>query len=237
MGCRALLQGIFPTQGSNLHLFHLLPWQAGPWPLAPPGKPQIYIYPLSFEPLSHLIPNAFPTSIEIMVGGEDLLYSTNINSYEVFTTSQALLQQQQQTIPMLWWSLSLQAWLPCLAVLSHPTTLEPFPYPLFPMSSSDQTRLRPWCLFIPTSEPSSHQLALVFHLANSSKPSSIIPPLKRLPCYCPLLHLAGLLEFEPHIGKTCILECLVKAYRTFHKGPQCVPRNEAKQDQFSFAGG
>ena len=105
------------------------------------------------------------------------------------------------------------------------------------MSSSDQTRLRPWCSFIPTSEPSSHQLALVFHLANSSKPSSTIPPLKRLPCYCPLLHLAALLEFEPHKGKTCILECLVKAYRTFHKGPQCVPRNEAKQDQFSFAGG
>ena len=23
VGCRVLLQGIFPTQGSNLHLFHL----------------------------------------------------------------------------------------------------------------------------------------------------------------------------------------------------------------------
>ena len=70
VGCRALLQGIFPTQGSNLHLLHLLHWQAGPLPLAPPGKPQIYIYPLPFEPPSHLIPNAFPTSIEMMVGGE-----------------------------------------------------------------------------------------------------------------------------------------------------------------------
>ena len=38
-GCHALLQGIFPTQGSNPHLLHLLHWQAGSLPLAPPGKP------------------------------------------------------------------------------------------------------------------------------------------------------------------------------------------------------
>ena len=37
--CRhALLQGIFPTQGSNPRFFHLLHWQVGPLPLAPPGK-------------------------------------------------------------------------------------------------------------------------------------------------------------------------------------------------------
>ena len=35
----ALLQGIFPTQGSNPHLLCLLPWQAGSLSLAPPGKP------------------------------------------------------------------------------------------------------------------------------------------------------------------------------------------------------
>ena len=29
VGCPALLQGIFPTQGSNSHLLRLLPWQAG----------------------------------------------------------------------------------------------------------------------------------------------------------------------------------------------------------------
>ena len=34
-----LLQGTFPTQGSNPHLFCLLHWQAGSLPLAPPGKP------------------------------------------------------------------------------------------------------------------------------------------------------------------------------------------------------
>ena len=40
------LQGIFPTQGSNPHLLHLLHWQAGPLPLAPPGKLHIQIYVL-----------------------------------------------------------------------------------------------------------------------------------------------------------------------------------------------
>ena len=33
VGCRALLQGIFLTQGSNLHLLHLLHWQADSLPL------------------------------------------------------------------------------------------------------------------------------------------------------------------------------------------------------------
>ena len=39
VGCQALLQGIFPTQGSNLQLLCLLHWQVGSLPLAPPGKP------------------------------------------------------------------------------------------------------------------------------------------------------------------------------------------------------
>ena len=34
--CHILLQGIFQTQGSNMHLLN---WQAGSLPLAPPGKP------------------------------------------------------------------------------------------------------------------------------------------------------------------------------------------------------
>ena len=38
-GCYALLQGIFLTQGSKLHLLHLLLWESGFLPLAPPGKP------------------------------------------------------------------------------------------------------------------------------------------------------------------------------------------------------
>ena len=39
-GCHALLQEIFQTQGSNLHLLCLLHWQVGYLPPAPPGKPQ-----------------------------------------------------------------------------------------------------------------------------------------------------------------------------------------------------
>ena len=35
VGCYALLQGIFPTQGSNLHLLH---WQGGSLPLGVPIK-------------------------------------------------------------------------------------------------------------------------------------------------------------------------------------------------------
>ena len=38
VGCHALLQGIFPTQGSNLCLLGLLHWQVGSLPLAPPGN-------------------------------------------------------------------------------------------------------------------------------------------------------------------------------------------------------
>ena len=36
-----LLQRIFPTQGSNPHLLHLLRWQEGSLLLAPPGKPLV----------------------------------------------------------------------------------------------------------------------------------------------------------------------------------------------------
>ena len=43
VGCYALLQGIFLTQGSNLCLLCLLHWQVGSLPLAPPGKPQTLV--------------------------------------------------------------------------------------------------------------------------------------------------------------------------------------------------
>ena len=38
VGCHFLLQEIFPTQGLNLCLLHLLHWQAGSLPLALHGK-------------------------------------------------------------------------------------------------------------------------------------------------------------------------------------------------------
>ena len=43
VGCHALLQGIFQTQGSNQCLLGLLHWQAGSLPLVPAGKPNLSI--------------------------------------------------------------------------------------------------------------------------------------------------------------------------------------------------
>ena len=41
VGCHALLQGIFPTQGLNPYHLCLLHWQVGSLPTEPPGKPMI----------------------------------------------------------------------------------------------------------------------------------------------------------------------------------------------------
>ena len=37
VGCHAFLQGVFLTQGSNLHLLGLLYWKVGSLPLVAPG--------------------------------------------------------------------------------------------------------------------------------------------------------------------------------------------------------
>ena len=39
VGCHFRLQGIFPTQGTNLNLLGLLHWQAGSSPLSHTGSP------------------------------------------------------------------------------------------------------------------------------------------------------------------------------------------------------
>ena len=41
VACHALLQGIFPTWGSNMQLLHIMHYQVGSLPLAPPGNPQV----------------------------------------------------------------------------------------------------------------------------------------------------------------------------------------------------
>ena len=51
VGCYALLQGIFPTQGLNLCLLCLMHCQEGSLPLVLPGK-STYTYFLSFHPLT-----------------------------------------------------------------------------------------------------------------------------------------------------------------------------------------
>ena len=48
VGCQALLQEIFPTQGSNPHLLCLLHWQLGSLPLTPPEKPKPFLITHNF---------------------------------------------------------------------------------------------------------------------------------------------------------------------------------------------
>ena len=57
VGCHALLQGIFPTQGSNPCLLCLLHWQAGSLPLGPPVNPYFSLmFPnLPFLPVREMI--------------------------------------------------------------------------------------------------------------------------------------------------------------------------------------
>ena len=45
VGCHFLLQGIFPIQGSNPCLRHLLHWQADSYTTDPAGEPWMYIPP------------------------------------------------------------------------------------------------------------------------------------------------------------------------------------------------
>ena len=54
VGCHALLQEIFPTQGLNPRLLHLLCWQLGSLPLPPPAKPVKLIYKPSWPALDFL---------------------------------------------------------------------------------------------------------------------------------------------------------------------------------------
>ena len=55
MGCHFLLQGIFPTQGSNLSLLGLLHWQVGSLPLSHLGSPTGMLMSLNVgEPLDPL---------------------------------------------------------------------------------------------------------------------------------------------------------------------------------------
>ena len=66
VGCHALLQGIFPTQGLNLHLSCLLHWQAGSLPLVPPGNynvhPQIHQGHLKMQYAELIVGTVYPIS-------------------------------------------------------------------------------------------------------------------------------------------------------------------------------
>ena len=65
VGGHALLQGIFPTQGSNLPLLCLLHWQAGSLPLAPPMEMQWNQSLQSFVKQCHLAPKISAVGVQV----------------------------------------------------------------------------------------------------------------------------------------------------------------------------
>ena len=66
-GCHALLQGIFLTQGSNLHLLCLLHWETGSLPLVPPGKPTLSVW-VEIKPLWDKSPRTLRVSTSRFLG-------------------------------------------------------------------------------------------------------------------------------------------------------------------------
>ena len=67
VGCYPLLQGIFPTQGSNPLFLCLLHWQAGTSPQAPPGKPNIALELILFIVLGLVSLETHPPVLEIFI--------------------------------------------------------------------------------------------------------------------------------------------------------------------------
>ena len=65
--CHALLQGIFLTQGSNLHLLCLLHWETGSLPLVPPGKPTLSVW-VEIKPLWDKSPRTLRVSTSRFLG-------------------------------------------------------------------------------------------------------------------------------------------------------------------------
>ena len=74
VGCHALLQGIFPTQGSNSYLLCLLHWQAGCFLLVPCGKPWAAAH--GVEKRQTRLSNQAPTH------GPNGIYSTHLPMFQ-----------------------------------------------------------------------------------------------------------------------------------------------------------
>ena len=68
VGSHSVIQGIFPTQGLNPSLLSLLHWQAGPIPLAPPGKP-------FFSPCLYYLDNYLVSCFIFMRKHQQVLWS------------------------------------------------------------------------------------------------------------------------------------------------------------------
>ena len=92
-GLPFLFQGIFPTQGLNPHLLHLLHWQADSLPTVPLGKPpQLYMsIPNSKSPLECLM------HLSKLTGSELSLFLPS-NLLHLLPASQSMTTLSLQTI-------------------------------------------------------------------------------------------------------------------------------------------
>ena len=98
VGCHALPQGLFPTQGWIVHLLCLLHWQASSLPLAPPSYlPPIQLYKgfvrLAFfnssvhiELLGESRQNADPYSIDLSISLGHSAFLTGFNALGLWAT-------------------------------------------------------------------------------------------------------------------------------------------------------
>ena len=91
VGCHALLQGIFLTQGLHLHLLCLLHWQEGSSPRAPPRKP---LWRLAMKvKIAHLCPT-LSESMDYTVHG---ILQTRILEWVAFPLSRGSSQPRDRT--------------------------------------------------------------------------------------------------------------------------------------------
>ena len=73
VACHSLLQGIFPTLGSNLCLLHVLHWLAGSLSLVLPGKPFLTTFYKTIVALN-LIFNQFEKKNQTEISSSELLF-------------------------------------------------------------------------------------------------------------------------------------------------------------------
>ena len=69
VGCHFLLQGIFPTQGSNLHFLCLLLWQEDSLPLEPSGKPMgmfPHTHLTDYVPLANVLSSSYLSWVNLL---------------------------------------------------------------------------------------------------------------------------------------------------------------------------
>ena len=91
VGCHALLQRMFLTQGSNLHLLSLLDRQAGSLPLEPRGKQFSTVTCLWFSSLRQQNVAAVPEGNKVRIWKEDVgTFFKIISFYGIIITAIAI---------------------------------------------------------------------------------------------------------------------------------------------------